>query len=75
MSKTAREEVYKEFYGKILHSKKLFRFNFSEKFIDELSLRMKEVIIGPGENIYKEGDNDSRIFFIIKGEVELVVKS
>lgn len=32
---------------------------------------MKEIIIGPGENIFKEGDNDSRIYFVIKGEVEL----
>ena len=32
---------------------------------------MNEIIIGPEEVIYKEGDDGERLFFIIKGNVEM----
>ena len=30
--------------------------------------------MGPGEIIFNQNDTDSRIYFILKGEVELFVK-
>ena len=32
---------------------------------------MNEIIIGPEEIIYKEGDDSERYYFIIKGNVEM----
>jgi hypothetical protein len=46
----------KDIYGQIIRSKKFFRLIFSNDFIDELALKMKEKIIGPEELIYKEGE-------------------
>ncbi|KAL4438752.1 hypothetical protein ABPG74_013425 [Tetrahymena malaccensis] len=68
-----QNEVFMEFYGKILHSCKLFRFHFTEKFINALSLKMREESVGPGENLFKQGQTDSKIIFLLKGEVEFYV--
>ncbi|EDK31574.2 cyclic nucleotide-binding domain protein (macronuclear) [Tetrahymena thermophila SB210] len=68
-----QNDVFMEFYGKILHSCKLFRFHFTEKFINALSLKMREESVGPGECIFKQGQNDSKIIFLLKGEVEFYV--
>ncbi|KAL4466351.1 hypothetical protein ABPG72_001029 [Tetrahymena utriculariae] len=68
-----QNEVFMEFYGKILHSCKLFRFHFTEKFINALSLKMCEESVGPGECLFKQGQIDSKIIFLLKGEVEFYV--
>jgi CRP-like cAMP-binding protein len=44
---------------------------FSNNFIDELALKMKEKIIGPEELIYKEGEDGNKIYFIVRGKVEM----
>jgi CRP-like cAMP-binding protein len=35
---------------------------------------MKEKLYGPGELVYKQGENDHRIFFIRKGQAEMIVE-
>ena len=50
---------------------KLFSLNFSEKFLLDLSVNMKEMTIGPGENIFVEGDKDYRFYFLNKGNLEI----
>lgn len=67
LSKKLKEEIKLEFYGKLLHEIKLFRFNFSKESRDSLALCMEEKLYGPGEIIYCEEDNDDRVYFIIKG--------
>ena len=44
---------------------------FSDNLIDELALKMKEVTMGPEEVIYKEKDDGEKIYFILKGCVEI----
>lgn len=66
-----RNEVLNDIYGKILKSKKLFYLNFSEKFLNELSLKMKEQRLGPEDIIYKEKEKVEQIYFIMNGEVVL----
>ncbi|KAL4509153.1 hypothetical protein ABPG72_018084 [Tetrahymena utriculariae] len=74
MSKKIRDEIYKDFYGKILQDSKMFKFNFSEHFLKDLTVQMKEIICRPGEIIFTLNECDNRIFFINKGEVQLFLE-
>ncbi|EAR91993.2 cation channel family protein (macronuclear) [Tetrahymena thermophila SB210] len=74
MSKKIRDEIYKDFYGKILQNSKMFKFNFSENFLKDLTVQMKEIICRPGEIIFTLNECDNRIFFINKGEVQLFLE-
>ena len=74
ISNKLKEDVYKEFYGKILNGIKLFKFNFGQEFIEALALSMDEVVYAPGEVIFSEGEQDYRLFYIVKGEIECFLK-
>ena len=41
----------------------------------ELSLSMKECLCGPGEIIYNKKDYDDKLYFLLKGEIELFVEN
>lgn len=71
VSKKIREEIYSDFYGRVLNDSKLFKFNFSKEFLEKLSLYMKEVLYGPGEIIYVKEEIDPKIYFINKGIIKL----
>lgn len=71
LAPSLRDEVLKDIYGQIIRSKKFFRLIFSNNFIDELALKMKEKVIGPEELIYKEGESGDKIYFIVRGKVEM----
>jgi CRP-like cAMP-binding protein len=36
---------------------------------------MEERLYGPGEIIYNENDEDDKIYFLLKGEIELFVEN
>lgn len=36
---------------------------------------MKEMVLGPGEILFNQGDEDRRLFFIKKGEIEFFEKN
>lgn len=38
MPNKVRDEIYKDFFGKILQDSKMFKFNFSEPFLKELTV-------------------------------------
>lgn len=42
----------------------------SEEVLDQLALKMKEYIYGPGEVIFEKGKIDDKIYFLWSGEVE-----
>ena len=69
VSKRLREEVKKEFYGKILVGFKFFKLNFSEKFLDSLTLAMQEIQLTPDEIIKNKGERDKKLYFVQKGKV------
>lgn len=55
---------------RILLEQKIFNFNFSIPFLETLSLKMKEVIYGPGEIIYRQGEYENpSLYYITKGEI------
>lgn len=74
MSKSIKDEIYKDFFGKILLNSKMFKFNFSESFLKDLTLIMKEIICRPGEMVFSANEEDNRIFLINKGHVELLLE-
>lgn len=44
--------------------------NFSPNFLSLLTVLMKEQTLSPGEIIYKQGERNTTLFFVIKGEVQ-----
>ncbi|EAS04476.2 cation channel family protein (macronuclear) [Tetrahymena thermophila SB210] len=69
-----RQQVYQEYYGRILQEIKLFSMNFSKDFLQSLSVLMKEKTYGPGEEIFKQGEKNSNFFFINKGQIEFDIE-
>ncbi|KAL4480496.1 hypothetical protein ABPG72_022251 [Tetrahymena utriculariae] len=73
VSQNLREEVYHEYYGKIISQISFFTKNFSKGFLNELSLNMKELNLAPGDYLFKQGSQDCTLFFLSKGIVELSI--
>lgn len=38
MSRKIRDEIYKDFFGKIILNSKMFKFNFTESFLKDLTI-------------------------------------
>ncbi|KAL4490931.1 hypothetical protein ABPG72_008667 [Tetrahymena utriculariae] len=64
-----KQEVLRDIYGKLLSSKKLFSLNFS---IDKLAIKMQEKKVGLHEYIYKEGEEAQEVYFLLKGQSEVI---
>ena len=73
ISPTIKEELYTEYFGKLLFDTKLFKLNFTKECLKALSLRIKEITAAPNEVLFKKGETDSRIIFLLDGEVELFI--
>ena len=73
-SKKLKDEVCRDFYGRVLNEIKFLKFNFSKEVLEELSLSMNEILYGPGEIIFSSGDIEERLFYIQKGDIELFLQ-
>lgn len=60
----------KEYFGRLIKNSVMMKLNFSNQFLDELSLQMKEVTLSPDEILYQTGQIDRRLIFINKGTIE-----
>ncbi|KAL4499085.1 hypothetical protein ABPG72_016987 [Tetrahymena utriculariae] len=74
IAKNLREEVQLEYFGNILQNTRIFKNNFSQECLRTLSLKLKEIMYGPGEIIFHKGELDYKIFFIQSGEVSLFLE-
>ncbi|EGR31744.1 hypothetical protein IMG5_102980, partial [Ichthyophthirius multifiliis] len=75
LSNNLKNEIQKDFYGRILKSSKLFNLKFSNEFLLELSVYFKERVCGPGEIVYQQGcQEENDIYFVQKGTVELIIE-
>ncbi|EAS00821.2 cyclic nucleotide-binding domain protein (macronuclear) [Tetrahymena thermophila SB210] len=74
IAKNLREEVQLEYFGNILQNTRIFKNNFSQDCLRALSLKLKEIMYGPGEVIFHKGELDYKIFFIQTGEVSLFLE-
>lgn len=54
---------------KILFNFKLFTFNFSPEFLNELSLKLREKRCFAEEIIFEENDFNDNIYFLMKGDI------
>ena len=45
------------------------------KCLKQVALNMEETLYGPEEIIFKKGETDNKIFFIVKGSVELFMET
>ncbi|KAL4426625.1 hypothetical protein ABPG74_003088 [Tetrahymena malaccensis] len=75
VSEELKTQVFQEYYGKILQQNKYFSLNYSKSTILKLSLHIKEKMFAPGEILFEQGDQDERLYYIIKGECEFYLKS
>ena len=67
-----KEELLLKSYGNILKQFPMFYANFSEKSLRKMVIFMKEIRFIPGDLIYFEEElEDSAIYFINKGSVEI----
>ncbi|EAR82538.2 zinc knuckle protein (macronuclear) [Tetrahymena thermophila SB210] len=69
-----REEVQQEYYTKILLNSILKKY-FSLAFLQAISLKMKEKILGPGEILFTRGSPLQYLYFIQKGEIEYFMQN
>ena len=67
-------EVKLDFYRRILQKSDILSYNFSNDFIKELALSMKEMTASPGQDIFKTKQQDIKIFFVYQGQIELSIK-
>lgn len=66
-----KDEVMNDIYSKIIKQHPLFVKNFSEQFINDLSLCIREYKIGPEIIIQKKFAVQDNLYFILKGKVNL----
>ncbi len=66
-----KQRVLQDMYLKLLKEQNFLSKNFSERFLQELSLNIKERNYIPGEILYKENDINQKFILIIKGNIEL----
>ncbi|KRX07308.1 Cyclic nucleotide-binding protein [Pseudocohnilembus persalinus] len=68
------QDVKKEFNIKILRSHSIFHSNFSEPFLQELTLSMKEQYLAPDELLFDQDCLSPKLCFIISGSIGLFNK-
>ena len=59
--------------GKMLHNTPIFK-NFDMQFLSELTFDLKRETYTQNDHIFDEGDEGSKLYFIIKGSVYLLHK-
>lgn len=69
LSSVLQEEIYQEYYGKILDKCQFLKDHFSSSLIRQLSLLMKEKMLGPSEMLFCRNDFDTNLYFLQKGEI------
>ncbi|KAL4488912.1 hypothetical protein ABPG72_005699 [Tetrahymena utriculariae] len=75
MSSQLKFQIFSDFYGKILSQHKYFALNYSKQTINKLSSRVQERLFVPGEVIFEQGEQDMRLFYLIKGECEYYLQN
>ncbi|EWS72631.1 cyclic nucleotide-binding domain protein (macronuclear) [Tetrahymena thermophila SB210] len=69
-----RDSIKFEMNHKYLYSQKIFSLNFTKPFLNELSMKIKQLKIGPETDLYQLGEFDKRLFFVQKGSIALYIK-
>ncbi|KAL4438081.1 hypothetical protein ABPG74_016860 [Tetrahymena malaccensis] len=71
LSPYLQQQININSYYPFLKNSNYFKLNFKDSILISASLKMKELTFGPGQIIFKQNDQDNRLFYILKGEVQL----
>ncbi|EAS03752.2 zinc knuckle protein (macronuclear) [Tetrahymena thermophila SB210] len=74
LPQSLKDEVMQELYVKVILQNKLFKLNFSQNFIKELALFVKEIKIGPEIFLYHQNEQLDKLYFVLKGNISLMWK-
>ncbi|KRX02175.1 Cyclic nucleotide-binding protein [Pseudocohnilembus persalinus] len=72
VSENLKNEVLQEYYLRILQNNLTLSQYLSQEMINALAIRMKEKIIGPQELLFKQGEIDDRVIFLVKGKLQII---
>lgn len=76
LSCSLKKELFAEAYGSLIMKEPMFFANFSEKTLKLIVTKIKETRLTPDEKIFlDQEEDDSSIYFIIKGRVEIFAKA
>jgi len=75
LSPSLKEELLIEAHGAILQNYPIFFANFAEISLRKVVSKVKEIRLFPDDKVFFENeDDDSSVYFVIKGKVELYSK-
>ncbi|KAL4480488.1 hypothetical protein ABPG72_022243 [Tetrahymena utriculariae] len=73
LSPDLQQQININSYYPFLKNSNYFKLNFKDSILIHASLKMKELTFGPGQIIFNQNDLDNRIYFILKGKVQLSI--
>ncbi|EGR27772.1 hypothetical protein IMG5_189460, partial [Ichthyophthirius multifiliis] len=71
LSNEIKDKIKLSINLQILNKSRIFKDNFSEKFIRNLSLQFNQIDFVNEEYIYKEGDKNDKLYFIQNGTISI----
>ncbi|EAR98955.2 cyclic nucleotide-binding domain protein (macronuclear) [Tetrahymena thermophila SB210] len=75
LSPDLQQQININSYYPFLKNSNYFKLNFKDSILINASLKMKELTFGPGQIIFNQNDLDSKIYFILKGKVQLSINN
>ncbi|EAR83669.3 cyclic nucleotide-binding domain protein (macronuclear) [Tetrahymena thermophila SB210] len=73
--KNLTDQIYIEYFGKIIQQNKILSINFSKESLDELSLKIKEKHLYPNEYLIQKGTQEERVYFLLYGQLEIIIET
>jgi len=71
LSQDLKSKLYEHMNGRLLYENKVMCSNFSRKLLYLVSSKIETQTYAPGEEIFSSNDCEYRIYFIVKGHLEL----
>ncbi|KRX08375.1 Cyclic nucleotide-binding protein [Pseudocohnilembus persalinus] len=70
--KSVSKDIFIDYYGRVLTQSKFFKDGkYSLGIVNEVAEKMKEITIGPGTQIYKQGEVNQKFYFLIEGTLQI----
>lgn len=70
-----KEIAQREIYTKVIANIKFLQLNFSQDFLNNLSLLVREQRINPGDVLYEENHEQDKLYVILSGDMEVYIQS
>lgn len=72
MTPELHQSIFNDYYGSILKKFSLFKNYFSDKFLIQLAMEMKELKSAPGDQIISQNDREhDSLFYVRDGVYEI----